>query len=91
MGKSAAIGAGKKTVRQARAAAGVDGLILVSGGAGGHAGTLNPFALLAEIRQFFAGTIVLAGSLSSGRDAAAAIAMGADFAYMGTPDPLSGC
>lgn len=64
--------------------AGVDGLILVSGGAGGHAGTFNPFALLAEIRNFFDGPVVLAGSISSGRDAAAAIAMGADFAYMGT-------
>jgi nitronate monooxygenase len=64
--------------------AGVDGLILVAGGAGGHAGTFNPFALLAEIRAFFEGTLVLAGALSTGRDAAAAIAMGADFAYMGT-------
>jgi nitronate monooxygenase len=64
--------------------AGVDGLILVAGGAGGHAGTFNPFALLAEIRSFFDGTIVLAGALSSGRDAAAAITMGADLAYMGT-------
>jgi nitronate monooxygenase len=64
--------------------AGVDGLILVSGGAGGHAGTLNPFGLLAEIKKFFEGTIVLAGCLSSGRDVAAARAMGADLAYMGT-------
>lgn len=64
--------------------AGVDGVILVSGGAGGHAGTLNPFALLAEIRSFFEGTILLAGALSSGRDIAAARAMGADLAYMGT-------
>lgn len=66
------------------AEAGVDGLILVAGGAGGHAGTLNPFALMAEIRAFFKGTILLAGAISSGRDVAAAIAMGADFAYMGT-------
>ena len=64
--------------------AGADGLILVSGGAGGHAGTFNPFALLAEIRNFWDGTVVLAGCISNGRDAAAAIAMGADFAYMGT-------
>ncbi|MBA2663307.1 MAG: nitronate monooxygenase [Bradymonadaceae bacterium] len=64
--------------------AGVDGLILVTGGAGGHAGTLNPFAFLAEIRTFFDGTILLAGALSSGRDVAAARAMGADLAYMGT-------
>ena len=69
---------------QKAAEAGVDGLILVSGGAGGHAGTTNPFALLAEIRPHFAGTICLAGCLNSGRDVAAAIAMGADFAYMGT-------
>ncbi len=65
-------------------AAGADGLILVTGGAGGHAGTFNPFALLAEIRHFWDGTVVLAGAMSSGRDAASAIAMGADFAYMGT-------
>lgn len=72
--------------RHARKAieAGVDGLILVSGGAGGHAGTFNPFGLLAEIRNFWDGTVVLAGSISSGRDAAAAVAMGADLAYMGT-------
>ena len=66
------------------AAAGVDGLILVCAGAGGHAGTTNPFALVAEIRRHFAGTICLAGCLSSGRDVAAAITMGADYAYMGT-------
>lgn len=66
------------------AEAGVDGIILVAGGAGGHAGTLNPFALLAEIRTFFKGTILLAGALNSGSDIAAARAMGADLAYMGT-------
>lgn len=65
-------------------AAGVDGLILVAGGAGGHAGTTNPFGLMAEIRAFWDGTIILAGGISTGRDVAAAIAMGADFAYMGT-------
>ncbi len=64
--------------------AGADGIILVCGGAGGHAGTLSPFGLLAEIRKFFRGTILLAGSLSTGRDVAAARAMGADLAYMGT-------
>ncbi len=64
--------------------AGVDGLILVTGGAGGHAGTTNPFALLNEIRSFFDGTILLAGAISTGRDVAAARVMGADFAYMGT-------
>lgn len=72
--------------RHARKAieAGVDGLILVSGGAGGHAGTTSPFGLMSEIRAFWDGIIVLAGSISTGRDVAAAIAMGADFAYMGT-------
>lgn len=66
------------------AEAGVDGVILVAGGAGGHAGTLNPFALMAEIRSFFKGTILLAGAISSGSDVVAARAMGADLAYMGT-------
>lgn len=66
------------------AAAGVDGLIAVCNGAGGHAGTTSPFALTAEIRQFFSKTLILAGSLSHGRDIAAAEAMGADMAYMGT-------
>jgi nitronate monooxygenase len=66
------------------AAAGVDGLIAVCNGAGGHAGTTNPFALIAEIRQFFTKTVLLAGSLSNGRDIAAAEIMGADMAYMGT-------
>jgi nitronate monooxygenase len=66
------------------AAAGVDGLIAVCSGAGGHAGVTNPFALVAEIRQFFDKTVILAGSLSHGRDVAAAEMMGADMAYMGT-------
>ncbi|GAB3126009.1 NAD(P)H-dependent flavin oxidoreductase [Novispirillum itersonii] len=65
-------------------AAGVDGLILVCAGAGGHAGTLNPFALLAEIRAEFTGTILLAGTLSTGDQIAAARLLGADLAYMGT-------
>jgi nitronate monooxygenase len=64
--------------------AGVDGLILVAGGAGGHAGTTNPFALLNDIRPIFDGTIILAGALSTGSDVAGARAMGADLAYMGT-------
>ncbi len=64
--------------------AGADGLILVSGGAGGHAGTLNPFGFLAEIKKFYTGAIVMAGCLSSGKDVAAVRAMGADLAYMGT-------
>ncbi|MFT5924507.1 MAG: nitronate monooxygenase [Paraglaciecola sp.] len=66
------------------AAAGVDGLIAVCNGAGGHAGVTNPFALVAEIRQFFDKTVILAGSLSHGRDVAATEMMGADMAYMGT-------
>lgn len=66
------------------AAAGVDGLIAVCNGAGGHAGTTNPFALVAEIRQFFDKTVILAGSLSHGKDVATAEMMGADMAYMGT-------
>ena len=69
---------------QKAADAGVDGIVLVAGGAGGHAGTINPFALLNDVRQIFDGTIVLAGAISTGRDAAAARAMGADLAYMGT-------
>ena len=73
-------------VRHARKAAeaGVDGLILVANGAGGHAGVINPFALVNEVREFFDGTIILSGCLSTGRDVAAARMMGADFAYMGT-------
>jgi nitronate monooxygenase len=66
------------------AEAGVDGIIAVSAGAGGHAGTLSPFALVAEIRAVFAGTILLAGALSTGADIAAARMLGADLAYLGT-------
>lgn len=64
--------------------AGVDGLIAVSAGAGGHTGSANPFALVSEIESIFEGYIILSGSLSSGRDIAAAQVLGADFAYMGT-------
>lgn len=64
--------------------AGVDGLTAVAGGAGGHAGTLNPFALVGEIRTFFDGTIILGGAITSGADVAAAQMMGADLAYLGT-------
>ncbi len=73
-------------VRHAKkaAGAGVDGLIAVAAGAGGHAGTLSPFALVNEIRQFFDKTLLLAGCLSSGSDIAAAQTMGADLVYMGT-------
>lgn len=74
------------TVRHAQKAAqaGVDGLILVCAGAGGHAGTWSPFALLNEVRQFFKGTIILSGCMSSGQDIATAMMLGADFAYLGT-------
>ena len=73
-------------VRHARKAAeaGVDGLILVANGAGGHAGVVNPFALVNEVRRFYDGCIILSGCLSTGQDVAAALMMGADFAYMGT-------
>ncbi len=73
-------------IRHARKAAqaGVDGLIAVCAGAGGHAGTLSPFALVNEIRQFFNGTLLLAGCLSSGQDIATARMLGADLAYLGT-------
>lgn len=63
---------------------GVDGLILVCAGAGGHAGTLSPFALLSEVRRFWDGPIVLSGAIANGRSIAAAQALGADLAYMGT-------
>lgn len=66
------------------AAAGVDGLIAVCAGAGGHAGTLNPFAFVAEIRAFFDKTVILSGSITNGRQVAAAQLLGADFAYLGT-------
>jgi nitronate monooxygenase len=64
--------------------AGVDGLIAVAGGSGGHCGTINPFSLLNEVRRIFQGPVALAGGMSTGRDALAAQAMGADFAYFGT-------
>jgi nitronate monooxygenase len=64
--------------------AGVDGLILVCAGAGGHAGTLSPFALLGEVREIFSGPVILAGAMSSGSSILAAIAAGADFAYVGS-------
>jgi nitronate monooxygenase len=64
--------------------AGVDGIIAVAAGAGGHAGTLSPFAFLAEIRAFFDKTVVLSGSITNGSQIAAAQLMGADLAYLGT-------
>ncbi|MDC7676013.1 NAD(P)H-dependent flavin oxidoreductase [Asticcacaulis machinosus] len=66
------------------AEAGVDGLILVAAGAGGHAGNQHPFALINEIKSFFDGTIILSGAISTGRDVAASLMAGADLAYMGT-------
>jgi nitronate monooxygenase len=63
---------------------GADGLILVCAGAGGHAGTLSPFALVREIREFFDGPIALSGSISEGSSVLSALALGADFAYVGT-------
>lgn len=65
-------------------AAGVDGIVAVAAGAGGHAGTASPFALCREIRGFWEGPLALAGAISTGGDIAAARCMGADFAYMGT-------
>jgi len=63
---------------------GVDGIIAVCSGAGGHAGTTSPFALTKEIRQIFDGTLILAGAMSRGCDLVAALALGADLAYFGT-------
>ena len=73
-------------VRHAKKAAdmGVDGLILVCAGAGGHAGALSPFALLREVKSWFDGTIILSGSIGDGYSIASALALGADFAYLGT-------
>lgn len=64
--------------------AGVDGLILVCAGAGGHAGVLSPFALVREVRRFFDGPIALSGAITDGAGVLAAQAIGADFAYVGT-------
>lgn len=64
--------------------AGVDGIILVCGGAGGHAGIINPFAFLPQVREFYDGPVALAGCISDGRSILAAQTLGADFAYMGT-------
>jgi nitronate monooxygenase len=64
--------------------AGVDGLVLVCAGAGGHAGMLSPFALVREVRRFFDGPIALSGAITDGAGVLAAQAIGADFAYIGT-------
>ena len=72
--------------KHARKAAdqGVDGLILVCAGAGGHAGTLSPFALVREVREWFKGTILVSGAIADGWSVASALALGADLAYIGT-------
>ena len=74
------------SVRHAEKAAeiGVDGLILVCAGAGWHAGTLSPFALLREVKEWFNGTILLSGSIGDGSSIASALALGADLAYIGS-------
>lgn len=74
------------TIRHAEKAleAGVDGLILVAAGAGGHAGTLSPFALVPEVRRFYSGFVALAGAIATGDAIASARALGADCAYIGT-------
>jgi nitronate monooxygenase len=74
------------SIRHAQKAleAGVDGLILVAAGAGGHAGPLSPFALVGEVRKFFSGPVALSGSIATGDGILAAQAMGADFAYIGS-------
>lgn len=74
------------TVRHAKKAieAGVDGLILLTGGAGGNTGWLNPFAFVRAIREFYDGTVVLAGGMSDGRALHTAQVLGADLGYMGT-------
>lgn len=74
------------TVRHAEKAIeqGVDGLVLVCAGAGGHAGTANPFAFLSEVRAFYSGTIILAGAISTGAGIHAALSLGADLVYMGS-------
>ena len=74
----------KKRHAEKAAQAGVDGLIVVAAGAGGHAGITNPISLVAEVRSFFSKTILLSGCISNGRDVASALQMGADLAYMGT-------
>ena len=73
-------------VKHAKKAAeqGVDGLILVCAGAGGHAGTHSPFALVREVKEWFNGTILLSGSISDGHSIASSLALGADLAYIGT-------
>lgn len=74
----------KKRHAEKASEAGVDGLILVAAGAGGHAGNINPMSLIAEVKKIFKKTILLSGCISTGQDIASAMQMGADLAYMGT-------
>lgn len=74
----------KKRHAEKAAEAGVDGIICVAAGAGGHAGTASPFALVSEIKSFYEGAIILGGSINNGKEILAAQTIGADFAYMGT-------
>ena len=74
----------KKRHAEKASEAGVDGLILVAAGAGGHGGTLNPIPFITEVKKIFKKTILLSGCISSGRDIASALQMGADLAYLGT-------
>ena len=74
----------KRRHAEKAAQAGVDGIIAVAAGAGGHAGTYSPFALTSEIREFWDGALILSGSMSHGGHIAAAEMMGADFGYFGS-------
>ena len=74
----------KRRHAEKAAEAGVDGLILVAAGAGGHAGTLHPIPLINEVKKIFKKRILLSGCISNGNDIASALQMGADLAYMGT-------
>ena len=75
----------KKRHAEKAAEANVDGLVLVTAGAGGHAGALSPFALVQEIREWFDGPLLLSGSIANGNAILASVAAGADLAYIGTP------
>jgi nitronate monooxygenase len=85
-GYGGAVFADVMSVEHARKAAdaGADGLVLVCHGAGGHTGRLSPFAFVDEVREFFDGTVVLGGAISTGRGVRAAQVLGADLAYLGT-------
>ncbi|HJQ47077.1 MAG TPA: nitronate monooxygenase [Amycolatopsis sp.] len=85
-GYGGAVFADVMSVEHARKAAdaGADGLVLVCHGAGGHTGRLSPFAFVDEVREFFDGTLVVGGAVSTGRGVRAVEALGADLAYMGT-------